>query len=564
MSVKSTQPKENAPSVGVGSGRALIARYLLALVAAAGLLASACGSNSESADANSAAPTTTTTEVTTPEPTAVPVEVSTPEPTATPTSEDDPEVVAEAEPAATDDMAPPANDEVANAVEIDLDALPFRQSLDVTGATVDDDDEQIGCPAPALDTSVWYSITPTEDMTLRVGAEGSDFPAGISVAQGSPGSLELIECRPFAFFVPVESGQTYYFQAFDGDDPTSQGGTLEFVLEQVELTSTEGLEPLGQEYVQTVASNVEFDAGGLLFAVVDPSGDVVAGSNGSDARGEAPTADATFRVGSITKVFTSVATLTLVDDGLVDLDASAADYVTRVPLPADVTVRNLLQHSSGIDSYTDNPAFFDTTFADLSRVWTPEDAFEWVADEPQLFEPGSEFRYSNTNYTILGILIEEVTGQAYHEVLRDRIIDPLGMSSTYLAIFDDGTAPFDPFEGDVGPGFDYTSLATGAWSGGGMVSSAGDLHIFFSALSDGEVISTDMYEAMTDSDEYGLGLEMHGDSYGHSGQIPGYDTFVTHSPDTGITGFVATTAPGLDLSYVIGQFFQGLDARTAN
>ena len=459
-----------------------------------------------------------------------------------------------------DSVEGPANDQVANALEIDLGALPFSESLDITSATVDSDDD-LGCPAPTVHTSVWYSVTPTSDMTLRVGADDSDFPVGIAVAQGSPGSLELLECRPFAFLLPVEAGQTYYFQAFDGDDPSSQGGTLEFVLEEVELIPTEGLEPLGQEYVETVANNADLSAGGLLFAVIDASGEVVAGSNGSDAAGVVPTTDDAFRIGSITKVFTSVATLALVDDGLVDLDASAADYVTRVPVPGDVTVRNLLEHRSGIASYTDHPDFFATAFEDLDRVWTPEDAFEWVADEPPLFEPDSQFHYSNTNYTILGILVEEVTGQPYHQVLRDRIIEPLGLSSTYVAGFEDGPTPFDPFEGDVGPDFDYTSVATSAWSGGAIVSTAADLHTFFSALSDGRMISAEQYQGMTDSDEYGLGLEIHGDTFGHGGSIPGYETFLTHSPETGLTGFVATTEPGPDLSYVIGKLFEGIGAR---
>ncbi len=531
--------------------RVTMGRHLLALLTLVAIAASACGSNSESAATSSTAPTAITTD-------------STPEATAPEPPEETPGVAPQADLAAVDRVETPANDELANAVQIDLDSLPFSESLDITGATVNGDDDGIDCPAPTVDASVWYSITPTSDMTLRVGADDSDFPVGISVAQGSPGSLELLECRPFAFVVPVESGQTYYFQAFDGDDPSSQGGTLEFVLEQVELTPTDGLEPLGNEYVQTVVDNVELDAGGLLFAVIDANGGVVSGSNGSDAAGLAPTAGDAFRIGSITKVFTSVATLALVDDGLVDLDASAADYVTRVPVPRDVSVRNLLEHSSGIDSYTDNPDFFPATFEDLGRVWTPEDAFEWVADQPPLFEPGSEYRYSNTNYTILGILIEEVTGQAYHQVLRDRIIDPLELSSTYVAAFDDGPAPFDDFQGDLGPDFDYTSVATAAWSGGALVSSAGDLHTFLSALSDGRIISTDTFEAMIDSDEYGLGLEIHGDSFGHSGAITGYETFLTHSPETGLTGFVATTEPGPDLSYVIGKLFEGLNARRSS
>lgn len=217
---------------------------------------------------------------------------------------------------------------------------------------------------------------------MRIDPEASDFPAGVSVAIGSPGSLELLECRPFAFTIAVEAGEVYHFQAFDGDDPSSQGGNLSFVLEQVELQTTDGLDPLGQEYVQALAGDTVLHDGGFLFAVAGKDRAMVAGSNGVDADGLPPTADDAFHIGSISKVLTAVLTLTLVDEDVIDLDESAGTHVTRVDVPDAVTVCDLLQHTSGIYNYTEHRDFFDALFAEPGRVWSPEDAVEWAADQP--------------------------------------------------------------------------------------------------------------------------------------------------------------------------------------
>ncbi|MFW2332433.1 serine hydrolase, partial [Ilumatobacter sp.] len=128
---------------------------------------------------------------------------------------------------------PPANDLFANAVVIDPTALPFAAAVDTTGATADDDDLAVGCPAPATDASVWYSITPTRDVKLLVSPDGSDYSVGISALTGDAGSFELIECRPFAFVIEAEADVTYHVQVFDGqDDGQGNGGNLTFSIEE--------------------------------------------------------------------------------------------------------------------------------------------------------------------------------------------------------------------------------------------------------------------------------------------------------------------------------------------
>jgi len=293
-----------------------------------------------------------------------------------------------------------------------------------------------------------------------------------------------------------------------------------------------------------------------MVAVIEPDGSVTSASNTADTDEIAVGPDDVFRIGSITKVFTSALTLGLVDDGLVDLDAPAGDYVSRAAVPDGVTVRHLLGHRSGIANYT-TAEFFDETKADDSSVWTPEELVAVVADAPTEFEPDAEFGYSNTNYILLGMLIEEITGTSYDEALRSRILDPLGMSSTYVDGFEDGPdvvgAYSSFFTGSLEPiTADYTSVATGAWSAGAMVSSPADLHAFFTALAAGEVIGDELVAEMaTAQDEYGLGLMIGvgglcDDLYGHGGEIPGFKNFVLHSPATGRTGYSVSTSEAIE------------------
>ncbi len=327
---------------------------------------------------------------------------------------------------------------------------------------------------------------------------------------------------------------------------------------------------LDPAFLTTTAKKARVSDGTFMIAVVDSDGAAIEGSTGTDAIGNSPTAGDAFRVGSITKVFTSLATLSLVDEGLVDLDAVATDYVTRVPVPEEVTVRDLLSHQTGIFNYTDVPGFFGDLFAETSREWTPEETVGLIADREPQFTSGSQFEYSNTNYAILGILIEEVTGQSYHEVVRQRILDPLVLSSTYLAGFEEGPDPFDPFVQSGNDEYDYTSIATAAWSAGAMVSSAEDLHALFTGLFDDRIVSQEMLAQMTVDHFYGLGVELDGwqsGLIGHSGDIPGYRTFVRHSTESGITAFlVATddqTDPGFAIEAVLDAMVPESDAVVA-
>ncbi len=296
------------------------------------------------------------------------------------------------------------------------------------------------------------------------------------------------------------------------------------------------------------------DGGSVMVVVIEPDDTVTYASAGTGPKGTAPAADDIFRIGSITKVFTSIATLTLVDEGLLNLDAPVAEYVTRVEVSAEITVRDLLQHTSGLPNFTSHPTFYARMVDDPSRAFEPEETFDLVADDELLFEPGSQFEYSNSNYLVLGVLIEEVTGRSAAQELRSRIMDPLEMTDTYLSGFEAGPDPFGSFTtlyGSKQPiDFEYTSIESDAWTAGAMVSSAGDLHKLFTALVSGDLVSNASFIAMTSDDAYGFGLITGGGAsdslIGHDGGIVGYYTLVFHSPETGRTAFWVAAGDGID------------------
>src|ERR1051326_1167884 len=141
------------------------------------------------------------------------------------------------------------------------------------------------------------------------------------------------------------------------------------------------------------------------------------------------TKDTVYELLSVSKQFTAAAVLMLVEAGKVNLDAKLADYLPDTPASwSEVTVRHLLSHTSGIMDYTDIPPFFENIRQDA----TPEELLKPVKARPLLFAPGTRWRYSNSNYYLLGLLIEKVSGQKLADFLEERLFKPLGMTATRM------------------------------------------------------------------------------------------------------------------------------------
>jgi D-alanyl-D-alanine carboxypeptidase len=217
-----------------------------------------------------------------------------------------------------------------------------------------------------------------------------------------------------------------------------------------------------------------------------------------------------FGIGSVAKTFTAVLVLQLVDEGVLTLDDTVSQWlddpvVGRIPHVDRITLRQLLTHTSGVYDYfaDDSPFWQDAYFgegADWSRVWTPREVLAYAdgARHAPSFAPGEGVRYSNTGYVLLGLVIEEASGQRYAEQLQARIVDPLGLADTFYA----ATEPvpggvvgaYHLIEGEL---VNVSAIHPSAYgAAAGMASTTRDLARFAGALFGGELLSPASLEEM--------------------------------------------------------------------
>ena len=141
------------------------------------------------------------------------------------------------------------------------------------------------------------------------------------------------------------------------------------------------------------------------------------------------------RVGSITKTFVSTVTLQLVGEGRLRLDDTVARWLPgAVPGGAAITIRELLNHTSGLFNYTDDEQSVNAYLANPTRAWTPQELLAVATAHPPLFPPGTSWSYSNTNYIVLGLVLQAVTGRDIATLVRERIVQPLHLYQTFLAL----------------------------------------------------------------------------------------------------------------------------------
>ncbi|MEU8972178.1 serine hydrolase domain-containing protein [Streptomyces monashensis] len=286
---------------------------------------------------------------------------------------------------------------------------------------------------------------------------------------------------------------------------------------------------------------------GALVALRNRSGRAVLTSGVADVRRHTPVrADSTFRIGSMTKPFVATVVLQLVGEGRVVLDAPIERYLPGVVHGhgndgRKITVRQLLQHTSGLPDYLDYLKPQDVIGKPLTHYNT-RDLVRLALSHRPSFAPGTDWRYSNTGYLLAGMLIERVTGHTYGHEIRRRIIEPLHLRQTFVPV-DAANIPGPHPRGYVrkdkdAPLKDTTALnPTVAGASGAMISSAADMNRFLDALVHGRLLRPAQLRQMMktrptgspDGGGYGLGLESHplpcgGLAWGHDGGIVGYQT----------------------------------------
>ncbi len=269
--------------------------------------------------------------------------------------------------------------------------------------------------------------------------------------------------------------------------------------------------------------------------------------------------DDKFLIGSITKSFTAVIVLQLWEEGQVELDNPIINY-----MPAEIgnalqeidygnimTVRQVLKHLSGIRNYMTFGVAAEI-YADPGREWTVIEILEIVRNVgPPDFYPGDDYRYSNTNFVLLGSLIENVTGRNYRDVLEQNILSRINLENSFLPELVplgnyDGVA--HGYEDDFhdllgGRTLDALELNSGtawAWSAGGMISTTEDLNTFFRALDNNMLFASDSTFQMmiedTANHHYGMGIVINTDPalglyYGHAGGQVGFRSYAYYFPE---------------------------------
>jgi len=298
---------------------------------------------------------------------------------------------------------------------------------------------------------------------------------------------------------------------------------------------------------------------GLSIGVARNGTPVFTGSYGrADLGADVPMADSTIlRIGSLTKTFTAATVLQLIDEGQLALQDDIRTYLPEAPTHGHpVTVEQLLNHTSGLPSYTSRPDYPWQMGEERSH----EEMLERIADDSLDFAPGKAFSYTNSGYYLLGLLIEERTGRSYAEALRKRLLEPLGLRQTQYC-------PDVPNTPAHAQGYRPSPLSstlqrasvlsmTQPFAAGALCSSTRDMLAWMRALRTGDVVSDALYEAMRtptitaagDTVGYGYGLQAakrFGHSFvGHSGGINGFAAQWGHFLEEGLTLAVLANTEG--------------------
>jgi CubicO group peptidase (beta-lactamase class C family) len=265
--------------------------------------------------------------------------------------------------------------------------------------------------------------------------------------------------------------------------------------------------------------------------------------------GNANAPDVKFRLGSLTKQFTATLVLLLQQDGKLKIDAPVSTYLPDAPKAWEkITLAELLGHTSGIPSFTAMKEF---------RRWsmsphTTEEELGLFRDKPLDFEPGSKFAYSNSNFEVLGAVIEKVSGKKYADLLRERIFEPLGMKDSGLdtdeLILPKRAQGYRP--GPKGLVLARSESMTVPWAAGSIYSTTGDLLKWERGLFGGKVLSAESLKAMTTpgKGDYGLGVFVRDKDghkvVGHGGAIEGFNTNLLYVPDRRIAVVVLSNVSG--------------------
>ncbi|WP_370341169.1 serine hydrolase domain-containing protein [Mucilaginibacter aurantiaciroseus] len=267
------------------------------------------------------------------------------------------------------------------------------------------------------------------------------------------------------------------------------------------------------------------------------------------------TAKTKYRIGSISKMFTGVMVMQLVEEGKLTLGTTLNKFYPQVPNAAKINIGMMLDHHSSLHNFTNDPTFMTYMLAPQ----THEQMLGRIAAMKSDFEPGSKAQYSNTNFVLLSYIIEKITNKTYPELVRQRVVNKIGLKDTYYGVKTNtanNEALSYTYEGKWKKFMETDmSIPTGA---GSIVSTPADLDKFIEALFAGKLVKSTTLELMkTIKEGYGLAmLPLKGkNSYGHGGAIDAYRSELAYFPEQKLAISYISNGGGYDPSKIMQGVF---------
>jgi D-alanyl-D-alanine carboxypeptidase len=289
---------------------------------------------------------------------------------------------------------------------------------------------------------------------------------------------------------------------------------------------------------------------GLVMYISTPNGSWTQASGKAIVETETPMQPtARFRIASITKTFVSVVVLQLAQEGKLQLDDKINKFLpkeilTQLPNSNQITIKQLLNHSSGLANYM-TPEFYAATRANPPRRWTAQEAIKYGYNLAPVGNPGEKFEYADTNYILLEIIVETVTNSTLTKEIRSRILTPLNMKDTFMEVHESIPGGFaNGYRKVNGSRTNVTQLDEGNGLGdGGLISTSEDLAKFIHGLlAEAKLLSPDSLKLMLTffkNDNYGLGIASNktgwGQLLGHSGATTGFRSEMYYLPSRDVT-----------------------------
>ena len=314
------------------------------------------------------------------------------------------------------------------------------------------------------------------------------------------------------------------------------------------------------EQVNAIREQDGFPGATIAFVLPDGTlGETAVGYADLERR-EWMRADDRMLVGSVGKTFVSATLLQLADEGKIKLDDKIQKWLgtkpwfERLPNADNLTIRTLLNHTSGIPDHVEMQAFAEAVKRDPARAWKPEELLAFTFDKPPLFPAGKGWSYADTNYIVVGMIIEEIAHESLYGQIEKRFIRPYNLSHTepsdhpdlkgLVPAYADLTLSYGQPRKMAARG-DYDFNPQFEWAGGGFISNSADLARWVKILYQGRLFSHGAFAELVKGVDtprgykYGLGVYIRetalGNAYGHGGQIPGYYTITCYYPEKNLS-----------------------------